>query len=78
MAAAKRTGPRNATASSRKEGSGRRKTLNAGNATFTPGATARDQFKELDEKGRALKADRRVKAKTRTKPGYGDRGDRAA
>ena len=65
MAAAKRTGSRKAT-------------LNAGNATFTPGATARDQFKELDEKGRALKADRRVKAKTRTKPGYGDRGDRAA
>ena len=31
-----------------------------------------------DEKGRSLKADRRVKAKTRTKSGYGDRGDRAA
>jgi hypothetical protein len=32
----------------------------------------------MDEKGRSLKADRRTKAKTKTKSGYGDRGDRAA
>jgi hypothetical protein len=32
----------------------------------------------MDERGRALAADRRRKAKSRTKAGYGDRGDRAA
>jgi len=40
--------------------------------------TARGRFREMDEKGRSLKSGRRVKAKTRTKSGYGDRGDRAA
>jgi hypothetical protein len=40
--------------------------------------TAQGKLKEMDEKGRSLKADGRVKAKTKTKPGYGDRGDQAA
>ena len=34
------------------------------------------RFKEMDEKGRSLKTDRRRKAKKATKPGYGDQGDR--
>jgi hypothetical protein len=34
------------------------------------------QFKESDDLGRSLAADRRQKAKTTVKPGYGDRGDR--
>jgi hypothetical protein len=39
----------------------------------------RDQsgkFKESDDVGRSLGQDRRGKAKTRTKPGQGDKGDR--
>jgi hypothetical protein len=39
----------------------------------------RDQsgkFKESDGLGRSLAQDRRRKAKTRTKPGQGDKGDR--
>jgi hypothetical protein len=39
----------------------------------------RDQsgkFKESDDVGRSLAQDRRGKAKTRTKPGQGDKGDR--
>jgi hypothetical protein len=39
----------------------------------------RDQsgkFKESDDVGRSLAQDRRRKAKTRTKPGQGDKGDR--
>jgi hypothetical protein len=36
------------------------------------------RFKESDDVGRSLKADRRRKAKTRAKPGQGDRGDRPA
>ena len=33
------------------------------------------QFKEIDDVGRSLAADRRVKAKTVVKKGEGDRGD---
>jgi hypothetical protein len=33
------------------------------------------QFKESDDVGKALTADRRTKAKTTAKPGQGDRGD---
>jgi hypothetical protein len=34
------------------------------------------QFKESDDVGRSLAADRRRKAKTRTASGHGDKGDR--
>jgi hypothetical protein len=34
------------------------------------------QFKESDDVGKSLAADRRQKAKTRSKSGQGDRGDR--
>ncbi|BBK33446.1 hypothetical protein EDC65_3281 [Stella humosa] len=34
------------------------------------------QFKEVDDVGRSLARDVRKKAKTQTKPGQGDRGDR--
>jgi len=34
------------------------------------------QFKESDDVGRSLAADRRQKAKQESKPGQGDRGDR--
>jgi hypothetical protein len=52
--------------------------VKAKKATFHAKRTARGQLKEMDEKGRSLNADRRVKAKTKTRPGYGDRGDRTA
>ena len=75
MAAAKRTRSRKTTSPSRKRGSG---AVKAKIATLYAKRTARGRFREMDEKGRSLKADRRVKAKTKTKSGYGDRGDRAA
>ena len=34
------------------------------------------RFKESDDVGRSLAADRRTKAKTQAKAGQGDRGDR--
>ena len=37
---------------------------------------ASGQFKESDDVGRSLAADRRTKAKTKAEPGQGDRGDR--
>ena len=36
----------------------------------------RGRFKESDDVGRSLSADRRTKAKATAKPGQGDRGDR--
>lgn len=36
----------------------------------------RGRFTEMDDVGRSLSADRRTKAKTRTKSGHGDQGDR--
>lgn len=36
----------------------------------------RGRFKESDDVGRSLAADRRRKAKSEAKPGQGDRGDR--
>ena len=59
-------------------GSGKRDTVKAKTATSYAKRTARGRFKEMDEKGRSQKADRRRKAKTKVKSGYGDRGDRAA
>jgi hypothetical protein len=43
--------------------------------TYFAKRTAKGQFKELDEVGRSLAADRRQTAKKATKAGYGDQGD---
>jgi hypothetical protein len=37
---------------------------------------AAGQFKEVDDVGRSLAQDRKRKAKTKSKPGQGDKGDR--
>jgi hypothetical protein len=37
---------------------------------------ANGRFSEMDDVGRSLTQDRRRQAKTESKPGYGDRGDR--
>jgi hypothetical protein len=37
---------------------------------------AAGRFSESDDQGRSLSSDRRTDAKTKSKPGYGDRGDR--
>jgi hypothetical protein len=62
----------------KKRASGKRETIHTKTATHYARRTARARFKEMDEKGRSLTADRRRKAKTKVKSGYGDRGDRAA
>jgi hypothetical protein len=38
--------------------------------------TTKGQFKESDDLGRSLAADRHTKAKTKVKSGQGDKGDR--
>lgn len=61
-----------------KRAPGKRELLKARNATFFGRRTSRGRFRELDERGRSLAADRRRKAKTRIKTGHGDKGDRRA
>lgn len=46
------------------------------NATMFAKRSGKGPFKEIDEAGKSLKADRRSKAKTKAKSGFGDRGDR--
>lgn len=44
--------------------------------TFFAKRTRTGKFRAMDQQGRSLRSDRRTKAKTTTKSGYGDRGDR--
>jgi hypothetical protein len=61
-----------------KRSSGKRDTVKAKQATMYAKRAARGRFKEMDEKGRSLAEARRKNAKTTTKSGHGDRGDRKA
>ena len=76
--AAKKRSSRMTQSAGKKRSAGKRDTVKAKNATFYAKRTARGRFKDMDEKGRALEADHRTKAKTKAESGYGDRGDRAA
>jgi hypothetical protein len=78
--AKRRSSARKTTTSSRQRSSGpraggSRRRGTAKSATANAKRTARGQFKDQD---RSLKADRPMKARTRTKSGNDDRGDRAA
>lgn len=39
---------------------------------------AQGEFTESDDMGKSLSRDRKIKAKTTVKPGYGDKGDQPA
>jgi hypothetical protein len=58
--------------------SGRRDAIQRGKATLYAVRDALGRFVDIVKKGTALARDRRTKAKTKTKSGYGHRGDRAA
>ena len=62
-----------------KRGSQKRDTLKRGakNVAFAK-RRADGTFKEIDDSGRSLSADRRRKAKKTAKSGFGDQGDRRA
>jgi hypothetical protein len=53
----------------------KRETLKNPSGTFYTRRDAGGHFSEHDEKGKSLKSDRRVKAKTVAKKGRGDEGD---
>ena len=59
-----------------KRPAGKRDLVKAKNARSYAKRTTKGRFTELDEVGRSQKADRRTKAKTKAKSGFGDRGDR--
>ena len=71
-----RMSKKSSTRSGKRRGSARRTRISPrGDARFVRrGAGGR--FKESDDVGRSLRADRRKKAKAKAKSGYGDRGDR--
>lgn len=56
--------------------SSKRELIDTGNAKMFGRRDAQGRFKEMDVVGRSLAADRRRHAKTASKPGQGDRGDR--
>lgn len=59
-----------------KRGSQRRETLSRGGKDIAYAKRRADgTFKEIDDVGRSLSADRRRKAKRKVKKGYGDQGD---
>ena len=60
----------------KKRSTSKRETVKSKNATFFAKRTANGRFKEMDEKGRSLAADRRKTAKKTVKSGHGDQGDR--
>jgi hypothetical protein len=53
----------------------KRETIKNRAGTFYGRRDQEGQFKEMDEKGRSLTADRAKKAKTVAKKGQGDKGD---
>ena len=65
-----------ATRKAKKSSSSRRELINTGTDKRFVRRDTQGQFKESDDVGRSLATDRRKKAKTASKPGQGDRGDR--
>ena len=59
-----------------KRSSNRRELIDTGRNKMYARRDARGRFSEMDDVGRSLPADRRRTAKTKAKPGHGDRGDR--
>lgn len=62
--------------SAKKRSSQKRDLVKGKRATMYAKRTSRGRFKEIDEKGRSQKSDRKRKAKRKVRSGFGDRGDR--
>jgi hypothetical protein len=59
-----------------KRSSSRRELINTGRNKMFAKRNARGQFREMDDVGRSLASDTRSPAKTKSRSGYGDKGDR--
>lgn len=62
--------------SAAKRSSSKRELIDTGKNKMFAKRRADGTFKEMDDVGRSLSADRRKKAKTTTRSGHGDQGDR--
>ena len=62
--------------SHKRRGTGKRELVKNQAGDFFAHRTRGGQFKDMDERGRSLAADRRTKVKTPAKRGQRDRGDR--
>jgi hypothetical protein len=58
-----------------KKGNGKRELIDTGTDKRYVRRDKKGQFKESDDQGRSLSQDVRREAKTKVKPGQGDRGD---
>jgi hypothetical protein len=59
----------------KKRSSSKRELINTGRDKRYVKRTASGRFKESDDVGKSLSADRKRAAKRTTKPGFGDQGD---
>jgi hypothetical protein len=59
----------------KKSGTGKRELIDTGNDKRYVRRDNQGQFKESDDQGRSLAQDVKREAKTKVKPGQGDRGD---
>jgi len=59
-----------------KRGSGKREAISPNGDKRYVRRDSQGRFTESDDVGRSLSQDRKRRAKTKTKSGYGDRGDR--
>ena len=62
-------------AATKKRSSTKRELIDTGRNKMFAKRGAKGRFKEMDDVSRSLSADRRQKAKTRSKSGHGDQGD---
>jgi hypothetical protein len=74
-AAKKKAVKKKAAKKSTRASSQKRDTVRGRNATMYAKRDNEGQFKEMDEKGRSQRADRRTAAKRKVKSGFGDQGD---
>lgn len=78
MAAKKKAAKRGSAKKVARKKTAKRELIDTGsNKLFVRRNARGTSFKEVEDVGRSLAADRRRKAKTVAKPGQGDRGDRA-
>jgi len=73
---AKKAKSRKSAKAKTKRAKGKRDLVKAKRATMYAKRSGKGRFREMDEVGKSQKADRRTKAKRKTKSGFGDRGDR--
>ena len=76
MATTRSGGKGKGTSGKSRKVSSKRELINTGTDKRFVRRDAKGRIKESDDVGRSLSADRRKKAKTVSKPGQGDKGDR--